>query len=184
MQKAFLTGDSIYLRTIEESDLNSNYRDWFNDEDICRYNSHHRFPNYDEDMHEYYERVIRSNNNLVLAICDKKTNAHIGNIALENIDTINRSAELAIIIGDKKHWGKGIGKEASGLLVTHGFRELNLHRIYCGTLEDNVGMQNVARALGFREEGRSRDSLYKDGAFRNSINYGLLQDEFKIQEEK
>jgi len=184
MQKAFLTGDSIYLRTIEESDLNSNYRDWFNDEDICRYNSHHRFPNYDEDMHEYYERVIRSHNNLVLAICDKKTNAHIGNIALENIDTINRSAELAIIIGDKKHWGKGIGKEASGLLVTHGFRELNLHRIYCGTLEDNVGMQNVARALGFREEGRSRDSLYKDGAFRNSINYGLLQDEFKIQEEK
>ena len=173
----------MYLRAIEEADLNSNYRDWFNDEEICRYNSHHRFPNYDENMHEYYERVIKSHNNLVLAICDKKTNAHIGNIALESIDAINRSAELAILIGDKSHWGKGIGQEAAGLLIKHGFRELNLHRIYCGTLEDNVGMQKIAKALGFKEEGCSRESLYKYGAFRDSINYSLLQNEFQIQEE-
>src|SRR3989344_25590 len=113
MKNPFLIGGKIYLRTIEENDLNANYREWFNDEDICRYNSHHRFPNYDENMRDYYENVIRSRSNLILAICDKKTDKHVGNIALENIDPLNRSAEFAIIIGDKKQWGKGIGKEAA-----------------------------------------------------------------------
>ena len=184
MHNQFLIGEKIYLRAIEVADLNATYREWFNDEEVCRYNSHHRFPNYDENKKEYYESTIKSRNNLVLAICDKETDMHVGNIALENIDTLNRSAELAIIIGDKEYWGKGVGKEAARLLVTHGFKELNLHRIYCGTLEDNIGMQKVAEALGFTEEGRSRESLYKDGVFCNSINLGLLHDEFQTQEKK
>ena len=128
MNNPFLVGTKIYLRTITEEDLNANYREWFNDEEICRYNSHHRFPNYDENMADYYENVIKSRSNLILAICDKKTNKHIGNIALENIDAINQSAEFAIIIGDKKQWGKGIGKDASKLIIKHGFEELNLRQ--------------------------------------------------------
>ena len=184
MAQPFLTGTTIYLRPIGESDLNENYREWFNDEEVCRLNSHHRFPNYDENMRDYYERAIKSRDNLILAICDKKTDAHIGNIALESIDRDNRSAEFAIIIGDKAHWGKGVGKEAAALVVGHGFKELNLHRIYCGTLAGNIGMQKVALALGFKEEGRSRDAMYKDGTYHDSISYGILEDEFKIPEKK
>ena len=83
MKNPFLTGETIYLRTIEEADLNANYREWFNDEEVCRYNSHHRFPNYDENMRDYYENVIKSHGNLILAICDKEADTHVGNIALE-----------------------------------------------------------------------------------------------------
>lgn len=179
MKNPFLIGNTIYLRTIEESDLNANYREWFNDEEICRYNSHHRFPNYDENMRDYYENTIKSRTNLILAICDKKTDKHVGNIALENIDTLNQSAEFAIIIGDKHEWGKGIGKEAAYLTIGHGFEQLSLHRIYCGTSEDNVAMQKLALTLGFKEEGRARDGMFKGGAFKNIIGYGILRHEFK-----
>ena len=179
MKNPFLVGTKIYLRTITEEDLNANYREWFNDEEICRYNSHHRFPNYDENMRDYYENVIKSRSNLILAICDKKTNKHIGNIALENIDAINQSAEFAIIIGDKKQWGKGIGKDAAKLIIKHGFEELNLHRIYCGTSEENIGMQKLAVAVGFKEEGRARESIYKGGKFKALIYYGLLRHDWK-----
>lgn len=179
MKNPFLVGEKVYLRVITQDDLNANYREWFNDEEVCRYNSHHRFPNYDENMREYYERVIKSRGNLVLAICDKKADRHIGNVALENIDTLNRSAEFAILIGDKNSWGKGMGKEAAKLVVRHGLRELNLHRVYCGTSEDNMAMQKLALALGFKEEGRTRDALFKSGSFKNVIYYSLLDDEFK-----
>jgi [ribosomal protein S5]-alanine N-acetyltransferase len=128
-------------------------------------------------MRAYYENVIKSRANLVLAICDKKSDAHIGNIALENIDTLNQSAELAIIIGDKIHWGKGVGTDAAKLLLGHGFRELNLHRIYCGTSEDNAGMQKLAASLGFTEEGRARDGIFKDGSFRDVVYYSILRNE-------
>lgn len=177
MKNPFLIGKKIYLRTITKDDLNANYREWFNDEEVCRYNSHHRFPNYDENMRDYYENVIKSRTNLILAICNKETDKHIGNIALENIDALNKSAEFAIIIGDKAQWGKGVGTEAGKLLVGHGFRELNLHRIYCGTSEDNKGMQKLAEALGFKEEGRARDGIFKGGLFKNVIYYSLLSNE-------
>ncbi len=179
MKKPFLSGEHIYLRTIVKSDLTPAYRDWFNDEEVCRFNSHHRFPQYDGNMRDYYDRVIKSRENLVLAICDKKTDAHIGNISLLNIDLLNQSAELGIIIGDKKQWGKGVGRKASKLLLAHGFNQLNLHRIYCGTNEDNVPMQKLASSLGFIEEGRARHAMFKDGIFKNVIYYSLLRDDLK-----
>ncbi len=183
MKNPFLVGEHIYLRTIDESDLNANYREWFNDEEVCRYNSHHRFPNYDENMRDYYENVIKSRTNLILAICNKETDKHIGNIALENIDALNQSAEFAIVIGDKSQWGQGVGREAAKLILKHGFAELNLHRIYCGTQDDNTGMQKLAIALGFKEEGRARDGMFKGGSFKDVIYYSLLRDEFKSKKE-
>ena len=179
MHNPFLIGEHIYLRAIESSDLNASYREWFNDEEICRYNSHHRFPNYDENMHDYYESVIKSRTNLVLAIVDKATDAHIGNVALENIDSVDKSAEFAIIVGSRASQGKGVGRDATRLIVKHGFEQLGLERIYCGTSEDNIGMQKLAAAIGFVEEGRARKAMFKSGAFKDVINYGLLREEFK-----
>lgn len=179
MKDPFLIGEKIYLRAIAEADLNEKYREWFNDEEICRYNSHHRFPNYDADMREYYESTIKSRKNLILAICDKETDTHIGNVALENIDPVDRSAEFAILIGDKAWWGKGIGKGVARLMLEHGFEQLGLERIYCGTAEDNIGMQKIAVATGFKEEGRARKAIFKNGSFKDVINYGLLKDEYQ-----
>src|SRR3989338_1006372 len=149
MKNPFLIGESVYLRTIDEGDLNATYREWFNDAEVNQFNSHHRFQNYDEDMRAYYDRVIKSHDNVVLAICDKATDAHVGNISLMNIDALNQHAELGIVIGDKMQWGKGVGKESMRLIVTHGFEQLNLHRIYLGTAEDNIAMQKLAQSLGF-----------------------------------
>jgi len=179
MKNPFLVGDRVYLRAIDQSDLNAAYREWFNDEEVCRYNSHHRFPNYDENMHAYYESVIKSRQNLILAICDKETDEHIGNIALENIDPINRSAEYAILIGSSASHGKGIGRDATKLILTHGFEQLGLERVYCGTSDDNIGMQKLAAAVGFKEEGRARRAMFKNGSFKDVISYGLLKDEYK-----
>lgn len=179
MHNPFLIGEKIYLRTIEAGDLTESYAQWFNDEEVCRFNSHHRFPNYGQNMSEYYENTIKSRNNLVLAIIDKITDQHIGNVSLQDIDDVNRSAELAIIIGDKDFWDKGVGKEACQLVIDHGFNDLNLHRIYCGTSDENIGMQKLAVKLGFQQEGSAREALFKNGAYRHILNFGLLAHEYK-----
>lgn len=178
MKKSFLISDKIYLRPIERTDLNENYQQWFNDEAVCQFNSHHRFPNYKQNMKEYYENCIKSRNNLILAIIDKKSDRHIGNISLQDMDFINRSAEFAIIIGNKDFWGKGLAKEACKLIIDHGFKSLNLHRIYCGTSSENIGMQKLAKSLGFKREGLSKDAIYKNGEYKDIINYGLVENDF------
>lgn len=179
MDKPFLIGEKIYLRIIEERDLNESYQQWFNDEEICQFNSHHRFPHYRQNLEEYYKNVIIDKGNLILAIIAIDGDMHIGNIALQNINYVDRSAELAIIIGDKGYWRKGAGREACDLILSHGFRSLNLHRIRCGTIEENVGMRKLAEKLGFKQEGILRDAIYKNGKYQDVINYGLLEDEYQ-----
>lgn len=181
MNNPFLVSKKIYLRAIEKDDLNENYQQWFNDEEICQFTSHHRFPNYKQNMEEYYKNIIKSNNNLILAIIDEKTEKHIGNISLQDINSTDRSAEFAIVIGSKKHWKKGIAKEAAKLIIEHGFKELNLHRIYCGTSAKNIGMQKLAKLVGFKKEGISREAIYKNNQYGDIIRYGLLKNEYQKQ---
>lgn len=178
MKIPFLTTKRIYLRALVEDDLRGNYIKWFNDAEVCRYNSHHFFPYSQEHGRKYIQDVDSSQDNLVLAIVTKKNNVHIGNISLLKINYIDRSAEYAILVGEKSFWGKGYAKEASDLIVKHGFVELNLNRIYCGTSEDNVGMIKLAKALGMKNEGVRRRAIYKNGSYHNIIEFGLLRSEY------
>ena len=91
---------------------------------------------------------------------------------------MSRSADLAIIIGETDCWGKGYAAEACRLLLTHGFKTLNLHRISCGTSEQNAPMQRLATSLSMTLEGRRRQALFKDGQFVDMVEYGLLRSEF------
>lgn len=178
MNNAFLAGSTFYLRGLDERDLAGPYPSWFNDPEVCRFNSHGRSPATLPQMEAYVRKVQNSATDLVLAIVLKVGERHIGNISLQKISWVDRSAEYAIVMGDKDSWGKGIAKEASLLLLQHGFRTLNLHRIYCGTSEKNLPMQKLAAAMGMKAEGRRRQALFKEGNFQDILEYGILQEEF------
>jgi len=175
----FLRGERIYLRGLERSDVTGNYGNWFNDPEVCRYNAHHRFPYGQEELMEYVDGQSGARDRLVLAIIERIDDSHVGNISLQSIDSVERSAEFAIVIGEKSAWGKGYSKEAARLIIEHGFGMLNLHRIYCGTSSENVPMQKLALAMGFSPEGRRREALYKDSRYWDIIEYGLLQAEWQ-----
>jgi RimJ/RimL family protein N-acetyltransferase len=113
-------------------------------------------------------------NTAVFAICLRDNDRHVGNISLQQISAKNRNAELALLIGDPSVYGKGIGYEAGKLLVEYAFGTLKLHRLYCGTHAENIGMQKLALKLGMSEEGRRRDALWKNGSFADIVEYGLL----------
>ena len=175
----FLVGDKIYLRALVAADAAGPYATWFNDEEVCRGNSHHVFPYTQDAASSYIEYAIGTRDALVLAIVPKEDHQHIGNIALQKIHPIYHSAEFSIVIGDKSAWGKGYGKEAGRLLCDHGFQTMNLHRIHCGTFSNNKAMQRLAAYLGMKQEGVRREAAFKDGRYLDIIEYGVLKDEYE-----
>jgi RimJ/RimL family protein N-acetyltransferase len=179
MTSPFLAGTGLYLRGLEETDAAGSYPTWFNDTEVCRGNSHHVFPYSREQALDYIRSTRGNHSALVLAIVLPDRDRHIGNITLQSIHPINRSAEFAILIGDKAAWGKGHAAEAAKLLCRHGFETLNLHRIYCGTLADNQGMIRLAQTLGMKEEGRRREAIFKNGRYTDIIEFGMLSTEFQ-----
>lgn len=169
---AFLLGDRVALRALTPADVDGPYLEWFNDPEVCRLNSHHVFPYTRPEALTWVEALAGRRDALVLAI--EMDGRHVGNISLQGIDPVSRSAELAIVLGDRSVWGQGVGLEAARLLVDHGFTALNLNRIACGTLAANVAMRRLAERLGMREEGVRRQASWTDGAYHDIVEYGLL----------
>ena len=178
-RRQFLSGARVYLRNLERSDVEGNYGYWLNDPEVCRFNAHHRFPYAKDDLADYIEGLRGAHDRLVLAIIDREGDQHVGNISLQSIDPLERSAEFAIVIGEKTAWGKGLSKEAARLILDHGFGALNLHRVYCGTSSENIPMQKLALAMGFSLEGRRREALYKNFGYLDILEYGLLRCEWQ-----
>ncbi len=173
----FLEGENICLRLLKTDDVNGDYYLWLNDPEITAFNSHGRFPMTKEKLLSYIDHSRSSKNDLILAIEDKITLKHIGNISLQNINWLDRNAEIAFLLGNKAFWGKGIMHEAGNLLISHGFQSLNLHRIYCGTSSENVGMQKLATKLKMKKEGLRKEAIFKKGQYYDIVEYGILATE-------
>lgn len=178
MTAVFLETPRLALRPLAAADVEGPYLKWLNDAEVCRYNSHHVFPYRREDALAYIEKMAQSTTDLVLAIVLRAESRHIGNIALETIDWVNRTAEFAIVIGEADCWGRGYAQEAAGVLMRHGFVALNLNRIHCGTPADHLPMRKLAEALGMQQEGLRRQALYKEGRYLDVVEYGLLRAEY------
>lgn len=168
--------EHYFVRGLREEDVEGPYPTWFEDQEVCAFNSHGKFVR----SKEYFRSYVRSldeKDAVVWAVCHSQ-DGHIGNVALQNITLINRNAEFAVILGDRRHWGLGVGLLAAKALFEHGFHKLNLHRIYCGTAATNDAMKHMAGRLGMREEGIRRDHLFLNGQWVDAVEYGVLRSEF------
>lgn len=165
-----------FVRPLTESDIDGPYLSWFEDQEVCRFNSHGKFFKTREHFREYLAALNREDR-VVWAICHK-TDGHVGNVSLQAISLVNRTAEFAILLGDKRHWHKGLGPLAGRRLLEHGFNKLNLERVYCGTAATNEGMKKLALALGMTLEGTRRKHLFLEGGRVDVLEYGVLRSEF------
>lgn len=170
----FLKGDSIVLRMLREEDIYGSYARWLNDAEVTLYNSHGRFPMSIEKLRDFVQNAYASNSSLVLAVCDIQSGSHIGNISLQSISWVDRSAEIAFLLGEKEFWGKGVMLEAGRIMIRHAFEVLNLHRIHCGTSSENIGMQKLAEKLGMNLEGVRKHAHFKNGIYLDVFEYGIL----------
>ncbi len=173
-----LHGQRIYLRPLEASDAEGSYPNWLNDPKVCQYNSHGDTLYTCEMARAYIASVTNNPACCVFAICLISNGQHVGNVSLQQISQKNQSAEFAILIGDSSVYSTGIGYEAGQLLLTYAFTTLKLHRIYCGTHVENIGMRHLALKLGMKQEGIRRDAIFKNNQFADIVEYGILVHEY------
>jgi len=175
----FIRGNVVDLVALtEDIVLHSDWYKWFNDETITANMQQHYFPNTSQSQLDYYRSEIAGNQKkLQLGILYKEKEKIIGMISLSNIDSIHRKAELAIIIGDAQYQKLPIVLEANHLILRHGFQELNLRKIYGGTIIKDLADMYV-RVLGFQHEGIRRQEVFKSGKYHDLYLIGVLREEF------
>jgi RimJ/RimL family protein N-acetyltransferase len=175
-----LKGNDIGLRPLVSEDVWLLYK-WFNDKRVLEDlgSRHSLFCVSLDEERRIIEKKITSSTDRDFIIVDLAAGRAVGWASLSHIDQRNTSAELHLIIGETSEWGKGLGKEATRMLVEHAFNVLNLHRIYLRVTEYNKKAIACFAACGFQREGTMRDDHYHMGAYMSSYLMSVLRPERK-----
>lgn len=173
-------GDRVRLRHAERADL-PKFVAWLNDPEVRRGLVLY-LPLSQAEEEEWFENALKSpppERPLVIEAGSGEDWKTIGNSGFHNIDWRNRSAELGIVIGEKSYWNKGYGTEVMRLLLRHGFKTLNLHRIYLRVFQNNLSAIRAYEKAGFVHEGKQRQAEYQDGSYLDVILMSVLKSEWK-----
>jgi len=179
-----LKGKKVILRSIRKNDIN-HFLKWCNDPEIIQ-NMYLCLPVSEIAEKKWIEEITCSKNDaiFVIEINVKGRPIAIGNCVIKEINWKDRNAEIGIIIGEKKYRGKGYGPEALMLLISYGFNQLNLHRVWAAIFEFNNKKIPIFQKLGFRKEGCARSVIFKNGKYWDITTLSILEDEWLHKKEK
>ncbi|MBU8967403.1 GNAT family N-acetyltransferase [Bacillus altitudinis] len=90
-----------------------------------------------------------------------------------------RWLECGILIYDSRFWNGGVGTKALRLWIDELFSHIDIPRIGLTTWSGNERMMRCAEKCGFILEGRLRKVRYYQGAYYDSMRYGMLREEWQ-----
>jgi RimJ/RimL family protein N-acetyltransferase len=173
-----IEGSAIEFRFVRESDLEAYYA-FLQDPEMNRLTGSQREFTRDEIAAWIRKIGVENGDRVDFMIVLKETDELLGEVVLNEIDSINRSANIRIGIQGTQHRGKGYGTEAMIHMLRYGFETLKLHRIHLGVYAFNPRAIHVYEKIGFQREGIQLDALYLDGEFHDMITMAMLEDKFR-----
>lgn len=168
----FLETDRLYLEKLGREHVSETYLGWLHNKKVNAFLETGKTPTTLDEIASFIENSTAI---LFLAIFEKETKKHIGNIKIDRPHPIHNTAEYGILIGDE-FWGKGYAKEASIAVLDHSFKVLNIRKITLGFVSDNVAAKKLYVSLGFHEEGNYKDHVFQGGKYHDIYRMAIFQE--------
>jgi RimJ/RimL family protein N-acetyltransferase len=175
---AELRGSNVVLRRHVPENLDA-FQRWYADPEIARLARYQQTPMRPAEIDRFFATRIVGSDALAMAIHEAATDRLIGTCAFSQLDGDNGSTLFHITIGEKDAWGKGFGTEATRLMMDHAFGTLRLHRIALFVFEFNERAIRAYRRNGFVLEGRSRESIHRDGRWWDELAMSALESDWR-----
>lgn len=167
----------LLLRTVRLDDVNANYERWMNDPAVMQHTESRFARHTRESIRDYVISVLGDPASVFLAIVEKESGRHIGNLKIGHINSCHRFADVGIIIGEKDCWGKGYATEALQLAARLACDQLGLHKLWAGIYATNAGSVQAFLKAGFVEEGRLSSHWLTDDGYVDGLMMGLVLEE-------
>jgi dTDP-4-dehydrorhamnose reductase len=176
-KKLCLTSERLYLRLLDEKDATQSYCDWLNDPEVNRYLVTQSGTL--ESCREFIRAKNTQHDCFFFGIFERATDKHIGNIKLEPIDYQRKRATYSILIGDKEYWGKGIGTEATQLILHFAFQNLDMEVVDLGVIKEHESALRIYKKLGFIQTGIDQNKHKLRDGYHDNIVMELSKKNFK-----
>jgi RimJ/RimL family protein N-acetyltransferase len=153
---------SVYLRAAERDDI-PRFVAWLNDYRTSR-TLGLRAPLSIPIEEAWFERMVadQGKGGYLFTACLLADDRPIGDVCLIDLDLVNGSAGLGILIGEPGDRGRGHGTDMLEALVGFGFASLRLERIWLDVYDFNPGARRVYERVGFQHEGVLRHAFFRE----------------------
>ena len=123
-------------------------------------------------------RLSRPGEALTLAVVRKSDGKVIGHVSLRYTDATAAQGEIRFAMAPtvRRH---GYGTEAVRAMITLGFDEYRLHRIYARTAGHNEPSARLLKNLGMRLEAHYREHALFQGEWDEELHFAILDREWK-----
>lgn len=176
-----IKGKLVGLRAVEREDLNL-LRDWRNISEFRKNFREVRELNL-ANQENWFEKTCMNNpNDFMFMVIDLKDNKPIGAVGLLYINWIIRSADFSFYIGENEAYidDKGYAEDATEILITYGFNNLNLNKIWMELYEFDLKKLNFFRnKFNFAIDGELRDNCFEGGKYWKSYIISLLDRNYR-----
>jgi diamine N-acetyltransferase len=177
VERESLVGERIFLRPFGRDDL-PYIQKWSSDAELRKLIGEVA-PMSRADTEKWYRELLADKDRVWFAIVVKKGDRVIGEAGLLRMFRPWRNTDMTIIIGEKDARGKGYGKEAGHLLLSHAFEHLGFHRVSVGVVGFNKNAIRFWKSLGFKKEGVKRDEYFCDNKYSDFVLMSILENEFR-----
>ena len=153
-----LNTERLTLMPFSAEFLTQGYVAWLNDSEVVRFSEQRHRSHTLESCRRFVEGFADGPNHLWAIIEKEQGFGHIGNIKTD-VDAPNRTADIAILIGDTRAWSQGLGGEAWNAVVDYLLGPACMRKVTAGAIAENEAMVAIMRASGMAEEGRRRNQM-------------------------
>ena len=127
---------------------------------------------------EQFKAAGKSSSQQSFMVVRTKDNAPIGQAEFSNLNELNRSAEISLLI-DPEERKSGAGEETINILCRFLFRYRGLNKVYCQIGSFNEAAIKLLESSGFKRDGVLRHHHFYNGEFHDEYVYSLLLFEFE-----
>ncbi len=167
-----ISNKTLVIKPFRKEYITDKYVNWLNDKEVTKYSEQRHHQHTIESCIEFLDYNNKKNNVFYAIFLKKNKLEHIGNI-LAYIDFNNSSANLTILIGEKKYWGLGYGLEAWMLMLKYLLKKLKIRKVWAGTVDENYGMLKIMKHSGMIPDGVRIKERLIEGKELN-INYSAI----------
>jgi [ribosomal protein S5]-alanine N-acetyltransferase len=115
---------------------------------------------------------------------EKRTdNRLIGSCMLRITGIENKEGDIGYIL-NRRYWNQGYITEAAARVISFGFEQLGLHRIYSTCYPANIASYRVMEKIGMQREGCLREVRFIKDTWCDSLLYSILEQEWRQQKKQ
>lgn len=178
MKNPYAIGKSVYLRAPRVEDAEGRWHEWFSDPETTQFLGERWWPNTVEQQRSFYEAAIVSKERLVLCICVRTTDEHIGVCNISNINWVHRYADIALVIGELQYRNGSVAIETLSLLLEIAFNRLNLLNLRSTHSSANPHTPILEKLFGFKEIGRFNKLIFSMGKYIDAVYSQLSREDW------